>query len=189
MLKKGTFYLLFGILAACGGSQSDLKESSSSTGSPEDIKPPKEVDYEAINNCLHSTLSYKMQLEPKDYDSIATYYFHEIRDYEDKEIRKKNQHLQRLKQWYKDSASIAPATRAKEIEKEIDVLQQEVNRYFREIIGYVFVHSFVAKQKDTISAIFVMDYKCSYKELIKVKVITDPNPDDYIETIRSIEQH
>ena len=144
-------------------------------------------NYESISNCLTTTLSYKLQIEPRDYDSIATYYFHEIRDYIDIKIRKKNQRLRRLKEWYKDSSMVTPEIRLKEIEKEIDVLQQDVNRYYREVIGYVFVHSFRIKEKDTMSAIFVMDQNCSFKELIKVKVITDPNPDDYIESIRSIE--
>jgi hypothetical protein len=33
-----------------------------------------------------------------------------------------------------------------------------------------------------------MDQNCGYKELIKVKVISDPDPEDYIESIRSIER-
>jgi len=174
------------ILTACG--QPEPSKKKAVVPVDPDIKINKGPDYEFINNCLRTTLSYKLQVEPRDYDSIATYYFHEIRDYEDKEIRLKNQKLKRLKNNLKDSLSLMSEDRRNAIEGEIDVLQQEVNAHFKDVIGYVFVHSFRIKEKDTMSAIYVMDNKCGFKEFIRVKVISDPNPEDYIESIRSIER-
>jgi hypothetical protein len=148
----------------------------------------KGPNYELINNCLRTTLSYRLQVEPRDYDSIATYYFHEIRDYEDKNVRAQSHRLKALKDNMRDSLTLLTDTRSKQLEGEIDILQQEVNSHNLDVIGYVFVHTFRIKEKDTMSAIFVMDQNCGYKELIKVKAISDPNPEDYIESIRSIER-
>lgn len=157
---------------------------------PNDIQLTyKGPDFELINNCLRTTLSYKLQIEPRDYDSIATYYFHEIRDYENKAVRSKNVLLKRLKNNLKDSVSLLAEPRLKKLEASVDILQQDVNSYHKEVIGYVFVHTFVIKEKDTLSAIYVMDQKCGFKELIKVKVISDPNPEDYVDAIRSIERY
>lgn len=148
----------------------------------------KGPDYEAINNCLRTTLSYKMQVEPRDYDSLATYYFHEIRDYIEPEIREQSRLLKAYKQVLKDSTGLLKAERTKALESQIDIIQQEVNSHLRHVVGYVFVHSFILRDKDTMSAIFVMDQNCGFKEFIKVKVISDPNPEDYVESIRSIER-
>jgi hypothetical protein len=153
-----------------------------------DHLPYRGPDHEMINNCLRTTLSYKLQVEPRDYDSIATYYFHEIRDYTDPEVRERYRKLKRLKENMRDSLTLLSDARSKKLEGEIDILQQDINAYHKEVIGYLFVHSFRIKEKDTLSAIFVMDQNCGYKELIKVKVISDPDPEDYIESIRSIER-
>lgn len=175
-------------LFSCGSKKEPRQQQDQKEKKDEPVNLYKGPDYEAINNCLRTTLSYKMQIEPRDYDSISTYYFHEIRDYAEPEISQKNQALRRLKQTIKDSSSALEETRLKDIEGQIDILQQEVNAHYREVIGYVFVHSFSIKDKDTLSAIFVMDRSCGFKEFIIVKAISDPNPDDYIEPIRSIER-
>jgi hypothetical protein len=148
----------------------------------------KGPDFELINNCLRTTLSYKLQIEPRDYDSIATYYFHEIRDYADRSIRSKNRTLKVLQANLRDSLPILEESRSKSLEGQIDILQQEINSFSKEVIGFVFVHTFRIKEKDTMSAIYVMDQNCGFKELIKVKAISDPNPEDYIESIRAIER-
>jgi len=174
-------------LFSCGSDRTPVKEKKESVDT-NPLHHYKGPDYESINNCLRTTLSYKMQVEPRDYDSLATYYFHEIRDYTDPDVRSKNNLLKTYKQTLKDSASLLSEKRQKVLEGEIDILQQEINSHLREVIGYVFVHSFIIKEKDTMSAIFVMDQNCGFKEFIKVKVISDPNPEDYVESIRSIEK-
>ncbi|HLP13122.1 MAG TPA: hypothetical protein VK177_14390 [Flavobacteriales bacterium] len=188
-MKRLGMYTFLLMLMACGTSaekETPVKEDSADN---QDLNfNYSGPNYEMINNCLRTTLSYRLQVEPRDYDSIATYYFHEIRDYQDKTIREKNQRLKKLKNQMRDSVTILSAVRAKQLEGEIDILQQEINSHSLEVIGYVFVHSFLIKEKDTMSAIFVMDQNCGYKELIKVKAISDPNPDDYIESIRAIER-
>ena len=188
-MKKITLViLLFLSLVACNNPDKDKKVAKKED--PEMITPLyKGPDFEMINNCLRTTLSYKLQIEPRDYDSIATYYFHEIRDYHDKKIRIKNRQLKQLKTNLRDSLSLLADVRIKALEGKIDILQQEVNAHFKEVIGFVFVHTFCIKDKDTLSAIYVMDQNCGFKELIKVKVISDPNPEDYIESIRAIERH
>ncbi|HYG51538.1 MAG TPA: hypothetical protein VD905_11585 [Flavobacteriales bacterium] len=188
-MKNFGIYTFLLILAACGlSAEKDKPVAEEKTESEEFRLNYNGIDYEMISNCLRTTLSYRMQIEPRDYDSIATYYFHEIRDYSDKEVRETNRKLKKLKQHMRDSVAILTPARAKSLEGEIDILQQEVNSHHLEVIGYVFVHSFRLKEKDTVSALFVMDDHCGYKEIIKVKAISDPNPDDYIESIRSIER-
>ena len=188
-MKYFILYLFCLALLGCGGSSEPEKKASIESEEPGDIQLTyKGPDFEMINNCLRTTLSYKLQVEPHDYDSIATYYFHEIRDYEDKAIREKNGLLKRLQATVKDSLTLFKPERLKSLEGKIDILQQEVNSYTKEVIGFVFVHTFCIKQKDTLSAIYVMDQNCGFKEIIKVKVISDPNPEDYIESIRSIER-
>lgn len=172
------------LLFSCGGDNSKSTKKKSDAAYTQHVN--KGPDYEKINNCLRTTLSYKLQVEPREYDSLATYYFHEIRDYTNPKIRGQNHKLKNLKQQLKDSAQTFNDDKRKMVEGEIDLLQQEINSHFKEIIGYVFVHSFILKDKDTMSAIFVMDMNCGFKELIKVKVISDPNPEDYIESIRQI---
>lgn len=181
------FLILIVTLFSCGSDRTPVQAKKEPVNN-NPLNMYKGPDYETINNCLRTTLSYKMQVEPRDYDSLATYYFHEIRDYTDPEIRLKNIQLKTCKQSLKDSASLLNEKRLKALEGQIDILQQEVNSHLRQVIGYVFVHSFVIKEKDTMSAIFVMDQNCGFKEFIKVKVISDPNPDDYVESIRSIER-
>jgi hypothetical protein len=174
---------------ACGSSEKKGDKAKIEEEEPEDIALTyKGPDFEMINNCLRTTLSYKLQIEPRDYDSIATYYFHEIRDYADKAIRTKNRTLKLLQANLRDSLTILKEDRAKSLEGQIDIMQQDINSHTKEVIGFVFVHTFRIKEKDTMSAIYVMDQNCGFKELIKVKAISDPNPEDYIESIRSIER-
>lgn len=178
------------LLVSCGGNSDEKHDDKKiSSVKPENIDfSYRGPDYKLISNCLRTTLSYKLQIEPRDYDSIATYYFHEIRDYTNPEIKAKSILLKTLKQNHKDSIELLTKERNAKLEAQIDILQQELNVHFKDVIGYVFVHSFTLKEKDTVSAIFVMDQNCGYKELIKVKVITDPNPEDYVESIRGIQK-
>lgn len=176
-------------IMSCGSPEKENPKTKVQEEEPEDINLAyKGPDFEMINNCLRTTLSYKLQIEPRDYDSIATYYFHEIRDYSDKQIRHKNRSLRILQVNLRDSLTLLKEDRAKSLEAQIDIIQQEINSYTKEVIGFVFVHTFRIKEKDTMSAIYVMDQNCGFKELIKVKAISDPNPEDYIESIRSIER-
>lgn len=188
-MKTFIQFILCVVLISCGSGNKAEHKAKVTEEEPQDINLNyKGPDFEMINNCLRTTLSYKLQIEPRDYDSIATYYFHEIRDYEDKSVRSKSQSLKTLQANLRDSMTILSSARSKELEGKIDILQQEINSYNKEVIGYVFVHTFRIKEKDTMSAIYVMDQKCGFKELIKVKAISDPNPEDYIESIRSIER-
>ena len=66
-------------------------------------------------------------------------------------------------------------------------LKYELVRYEKQPIGFVFVHTFLNK-KDTMSAIILANSDLSKSEAIRIRTITDIEPNYFKQKIRNIEK-
>jgi hypothetical protein len=166
------FCLLFfaALLWGCSGN------TSSRGGGPE-----KEVKAD-IGECMRKTLHYHT-VDMHSYDSLATQYFHEIKDYTGSKAKKLYKRILNKKHLVNsDSIRLNNPDEVHLLQYQIDSLQHLISKFEKEVVGYVFVHTFQSEQ-DTLSMIIVMDNKCDMSEAIPIKAIKDIDPDDYIENV------
>lgn len=136
-----------------------------------------------IKNCMNNILYYDLNIDLNQYDSIGTYYFHEIMDYQEDEAIQLFDQIQAVKEKLKKAES---DDQRLALEQRKDSLRMELSRYKSEVTGHVFVHTFLNKG-DTLSMIFIMDNDCNYSEAVPVNTIYDPDPDDFTRKVRKIE--
>lgn len=125
----------------------------------------------SVNECIKRIIYFELQTDMEKYDSLATHYFHELKDYIEPEAIYLSKKIDSLKK----------IIHTKELDNanpyylEIDSLKAELSPYNQFVIGYAFVHTFFDGQ-DTISGIFVMDTLCGFGEMtvLKETVFDDP---------------
>lgn len=138
-----------------------------------------------IRNCMDNILYYDLEIDLEEYDSLGTYFFHEILDYSEAIAITHYDELKQLKWRLKENQTLINEDEKKSLENKIDSLQQLLSGYKQVVSGYVFVHTF-KNSSDTLSMIFVMDTACGFSEAIPIKTIYDPDPDKYSSQIRQI---
>ncbi len=158
-----------------------------------DNKP--EIKYEAenksipefnLNNCLEEALTKDSIVNMQTYDSLDTRYMHEILDYTDQMAMELAKDLE-LQKKILLSDSISNNAELTDLKQyEITQLEQELAKFGKEVVGYVFVHTFLSNS-DTLSRIIVMDNECKISKAIPIRAIKDINPNDYLRKIRKIE--
>jgi hypothetical protein len=143
-----------------------------------------------ITECLKSILYYNSEVNESNYDSIATYYFHEILDYNQEHARVISARIKTIEETLskKDKYSGITTEEQAKMSREMDSLKAVLSSYPKAVSGYVFVHTY-SNGKDTISVLVVMDNHCAYGEATPIKKIFDPNPEDYSDKVRTIENY
>lgn len=139
----------------------------------------------SLKECMNNILYYNLQIDLNNYDSLSTYFFHEILDYVDSVAIAKYDTLKTIRWDLQENGGLMTLDKKKELELEIDHLKQELSSFKQVVNGYVFVHTFRSKT-DTLSMIFVMDTECGYSSAIPIKTIYDPDPDKYSSQVRQI---
>lgn len=150
-----------------------------------------------LGPCIAKELYYDTSIDMDTYEAISIQYFREIKDYTSKRAQKilddinyrllyLDTHLAMKGDEYllefEDSLQYEESVI---INEEIDSLQELISPYRKEVVGYVFVHTFKTAN-DTQSVIFLMDTKCITAEAIPIHTVPqDINPDDYLELIRA----
>lgn len=190
MLRFTSIVLALSVVVSCGNNKEKAlsleKKNHHSTEStlPDSLKSYVMKKNEVFD-CMMNAIYYKLKVTSEDLDTIKTHYFHNIVDYQDLSVRVMSERLLRLREISKDSAHIKGFVPHR-YDKEIDSLIQEVNRYEKGIVGFVLVHTFFIKaEKDTQTMIFVLDKNCGYKDAIKIKSISNLNPEDYANSFRN----
>lgn len=152
------------------------ENNSDSNNKVEDIalvEPVKKIIY------------YLSDVDITTYDSISTQYFHAVVDYTDT-IAIKLKQDQDFFQAVIDSDTVSNQELDLYYEKLI-ATNSQLAKYHKEVIGYVFVHTFMNKG-DTMSAIILTNSSMTKGQAIPVKKITDIEPDLFTSSIRKIEQ-
>ncbi|MFI5204937.1 MAG: hypothetical protein ACHQF2_10615 [Flavobacteriales bacterium] len=190
MLRLTSIMMALSMLASCGnGKEKALSLEKKNRDSSETEVPDSLRNYimnrSEVYDCMLNAIYYKLKVTREDLDTIKTHYFHNIVDYQDLEVRVMSERLQRLREIMKDSAKVKSFI-PQRYEKEMDSLVQEVNRYEKSVVGFVLVHTFFIKaDRDTQTMIFVLDKNCGYKDAIKIKSISNLNPEDYVNSFRN----
>jgi hypothetical protein len=149
----------------------------------------KKNEGKALSECIEKILYYDLEVDPEKYDSIGSYYFHEIYDYTEEEAIKAYDLLGQLK-WIRNESiqnnyEIPVEGGIAAVEKKIDSLTQVLHKYKPEISGYIFLHSFY-DGKDTSTRIFIIEKDFDGGIAIPVNAIKDVVPEAYASEVRSI---
>lgn len=174
--------LLF--LSSCKDTNSDI----SNEPIDKEIKVQSKLSVNfSIGDCIHNALYYLDNTDIKTYDSLDTRYFHEILGYASKEAIGMEEKIISLKQNISlDTNNMISSIIKDEMQLQIDSLRNELNYYDKEVIGYVFVHTYTS-HNDTLSAIIVMNKDCASSHAIPVKTINNINPDDYVYRVTQVD--
>jgi hypothetical protein len=161
----------------------------------EDTAPTTVYTKDNLEPCIKKELALSSQFDAASYKSLQVLYFQEVEDYTKKKPQKLDERLGILMTYmdtllqnkkaedygYKDSIQYNEGLKVK---AEIDSINQVLRTYRKEVVGYVFVHTYKTLD-DTLSVIFLMDTKCMYTEAIEVNAVPlSLNPDDYKTKIR-----
>lgn len=178
-------FLLF--LTSCSDKE-EKRESLTQEQSTD--KKNKKTNYDvSLTDCIHNALYYLDNTDINHYDSIDTHYFHEVLGYTNKDALKMEKDIQLMKQTILlDTLNNLSRITKDEYQLEIDELRQELFSYEKEIIGFVFIHTYTINQ-DTLSAIIVMNKNCSSSQAIPVNAIKDIDPSDYSYRVETIENN
>lgn len=144
------------------------------------------VDY---TECVKKAIYYKLKTDETEYDSISTSYFKEIEDYTDSSTIKMQEALWEketlFNQFWSTNSDSDSSNMHIVLENEIDSLKKELKSIEKEIVGYVFVHTF-SIGKDTSSMIFIIDDRCEKWDAIPIKTIKDIEPNSFVKNIRAL---
>ena len=142
----------------------------------------------SISECIQHALYYMENTDIQSYDSLDTRYFHEIMGYRLQDAKDLENKILSIKQNISaDTLGNIPSFMKDEMQLQIDSLRNQLNYYDKEVIGYVFVHTYTS-DSDTLSAIILMNTNCSSSHAIPIKTITDINPDDYVYRVNQINE-
>ena len=140
-----------------------------------------------LNECIHNALYYLGNTEINSYDSIDTHYFHEVLGYKNKKALEMEKRVQMLKHSIViDTLNNLDTAKREEIELNLENLRHELYSFEKEVIGFVFIHTYSIKL-DTLSAIIIMTKNCSSSQAIPVNAIKDIDPSHYAYKIQQIE--
>lgn len=143
---------------------------------------------EELEDCIKKGIYYLNEIDVSTYQKINTQYFHQVIDYTDtiaQEIEKEYEKLSYILEV--DGSYLYSNIQLDSIINKANVLKKELLKYEKSVVGFVFLHTFLNKQ-DTISAIIIANADCSKSEAIKVKTLTEIEPNYYKQKIRSIEK-
>ncbi len=161
-----------------GDEANPTPESTSSTSSLPDF---------SLSECILNAIYHLDDTEINSYDSIATQYFHEVIGFQDSAAVAMELEMNATKSiLLNDTNAILPPLTLDSLKYRVTELKQELSRYDKGVIGFVFVHTY-RMASDTASAIILMNMNCSKSEAIPVKTIKDVNPEDYSTKIQQIE--
>jgi hypothetical protein len=176
-LKINNLHIITGLgvlilQAAC--TQSSTKPDAEKTSPNNDL--PTHV---LINDCIKQAVYF--EYKSQQYDSLDTQYFQVLEDYNDEDAIE----LSSLLKFYnKQLITISDSVQLKNTIFKCDSLKQELSRYSKELVGYVFVHTFKVDEKLS-SAIFLIDKSCRWSEIIPVRAISELDSEDFVETFRN----
>ena len=146
----------------------------------------QEIDY---TECIKNAIYYNLDSDETDYDSISTSFFKEIENYSDSSFIKMQESLWEketlFNQFWQENNDNDSSDLHLKLKIEIDSLKSTLKDVKKEVIGYMFVHTF-SVGKDTSSMIFIIDTKCEEWKAIPVKTIQDYQPEDYIKDANSL---
>lgn len=175
-----------GFLYSCKGNNSNPNNSNKNTLKTESNSDLKvHVEDLALIEPIKKIIYYLNDVDITTYDSISTQYFHAVMDYTDTvaiQLEQDQQYFQDII----DSDTINKEELDSYYEKLISTNSQLL-KFKKEVIGYVFVHTFMNKG-DTMSAIILTNSSMTKGQAIPVKKITDIEPDLFTSSIRKIEQ-
>lgn len=174
--------LINALLISCTGNINQVEQKNINNNK---LKPNN-----AIAECLKNILYYNSQVNESNYDSIATYYFHEILDYKEEHAQIILARLKTIETTLnkRDKYSAVTTEEQAKMSREMDSLRFVLSSYQKVVTGYVFVHTY-STGSDTTSVLVVMDNHCAYGEATPVKKIFNPNPADYSDKVRSIDNY
>jgi hypothetical protein len=139
-------------------------------------------------DCIKKAIYYINEVDVATYDSISTQYFHQVIDYTDSIAIETEQELEKLTYILEvDGTQHYSNEQLDSIITKAHSLKTELTYFKKSVIGYVFVHTFLNKQ-DTMSAIIIANADRSKSEAIKIKTITDIEPNYFKQKIRNIEK-
>ena len=181
-----TFILLL-LAVNCSEKQQHIEEETV----PQKVKGDKPLNNYApdvpLNECIHNALYYLENTEINTYDSIDTHYFHEVLGYKNKKAVEMEKRVKMLKNLIMiDTLSNIGKAERKEIELDLENLRNNLYSIEKEVIGFVFIHTYSIKL-DTLSAIIIMTKNCSNSQAIPVNAIKDIDPSQFSYQIQQIE--
>lgn len=180
------FIATLGFLYSCKGNTSNPNNSNKNTLKTESNSDLKvHVEDLALIEPIKKIIYYLNDVDITTYDSITTQYFHAVVDYTDT-IAINLKQDQDFFQAVVDSDTVSNQELDFYYEKLI-ATNSQLAKYNKEVIGYVFVHTFMNKG-DTMSAIILTNASMTKGQAIPVKKITDIEPDLFTSSIRKIEQ-
>jgi len=189
MTLRFIFYTVTLLLLAanCSGKQQNIEEEIA----PQSLKIEKALNNYlpdvSLNECIHNALYYLGNTEINTYDSIDTHYFHEVLGYKDKKAVEMEKRVQILKHSIIiDTLNNLGTAEREEIELDLENLRHDLYSFEKEVIGFVFIHTYSIKL-DTLSAIIIMTKNCSSAQAIPVNAIKDIDPSHYAYKIQQIE--
>ena len=169
--------------------QSKSKKHNTSDANVELVKI-QEIDVSTLplEECIKRGIYYLNEVDVATYDSISTQYFHQVIDYTDTVAIEMDLELEKLKYILEvDGSSNYTNEELDSIITKAHNLKYELVRYEKQPIGFVFVHTFLNK-KDTMSAIILANSDLSKSEAIRIRTITDIEPNYFKQKIRNIEK-
>jgi len=181
-----TVILLFSAVS-CSEKNQDSEEEIVAQNIKADSQNGSQVPDVPLNECIHNALYYLNNTEINTYDSIDTHYFHEVLGYTNKKAIEMEKRLNMLKHSVMiDTLNNLGTVQRNEIELDIKNLRNELYTHEKEVIGFVFIHTYSIKQ-DTLSAIIVMTKNCSSSEAFPVNAIKDIDPSDFSYRVQQIQ--
>jgi predicted RNA binding protein with dsRBD fold (UPF0201 family) len=146
------------------------------------------VDDIPLEECIKKAIYYINEVDVSTYDSISTQYFHQVIDYTDSLAIETEKELEKLTYILEvDGTQNYSNEQLDSVITKTHLLKAELSHFKKSVIGYVFVHTFLNKQ-DTMSAIIISNADRSKSEAIKIKTITDIEPNYFKQKIRNIEK-
>ncbi len=182
-------YLLITIvfLNSCESKTNNVTKDKSEKVNTEDVL---EIDIpeEQLEECIKKGIYYINEVEVSTYKKINTQYFHQVIDYIDTTAQEIEREFEKLNYILEvDGSHLYSNEQLDSIITKANELKKELLKYEKSVVGFVFLHTFLNKQ-DTISAIIIANADCSKSEAIKVKTLTEIEPNYYKQKIRNIEK-
>lgn len=141
-----------------------------------------------LEDCIKKAIYYINEVDVTTYDSINTQYFHQVIDYTDTIAINAELELEKLTYILEvDGTQNFTNAELDSIIQKVNDLKSDLAFYKKSVTGYVFVHTFLNKA-DTMSAIIITNADRTRSEAIKIKTVTNIEPNYFKQKIRNIEK-
>jgi hypothetical protein len=186
--KVHYFLIIFSFVVVYSCGSKNEKEGTNAQQNQIDSTEIKKCTFDhcEINfkECIQKALYVLNDVDLTTYDSIASYYFEEVKDYIDEEAIVITQDLKATEVELSITASKHSA-KIDSLQMRMKELKTNLLTYEKQRTGFIFIHTFLNKQ-DTLSAIVLINEDGTNSEAVLIKTVNDMDADMFAGDVKKL---